>query len=56
MNPKSLIWIGCAIGSAAGSYLPLLWGAGLVSVSSVFWGTVGGVVGIILGFKLSKVL
>ncbi len=54
MSPKTLIWIGCMVGSTAGSYLPLLWGAGLVSMSSIIWGTIGGAAGIIGGYKLSK--
>lgn len=54
MSRKTLIWIGMAVGSAAGGYAPLLWGASLLSFSSVLLSAVGGLVGIWIGFKLSE--
>lgn len=54
MNPKSLIWIGVFVGTTVGSFLPTLWGAGYFSFSSVIWSTVGGILGIYAGFKLSQ--
>jgi len=54
MNSKKLIWLGMIVGSAIGSYLPVLWGAGLFSFSSVLLTAVGGILGIWLGFKLSR--
>ncbi len=53
MNSKSLIWIFLAIGSAFGSYIPTLWGAGLLSFSSVIFGAVGGIIGIWLAFQMT---
>ncbi len=54
MNPKSLIWIGVFVGSTLGSLVPLLWGADMLSFSSIVWSTIGGLAGIYLGFKLSR--
>jgi hypothetical protein len=54
MKPRTIIGIGAAVGSTAGAYLPLLWGAGLFSSSSVILTTVGGFAGVWLGYKLSR--
>jgi hypothetical protein len=54
MNGKSLIWIGMAVGSSVGGALPMLWGDGVFSVSSIVLTAVGGVAGIWLGFRLSR--
>ncbi|MEI8249324.1 MAG: hypothetical protein WCG07_02405 [Candidatus Taylorbacteria bacterium] len=53
MNAKSLIWIGVFVGSTAGSFVPLLWGESEFSMSSIILSTLGGIVGIWLGYKLS---
>ncbi|HEV7701986.1 MAG TPA: hypothetical protein VGO63_00880 [Candidatus Paceibacterota bacterium] len=54
MNSKSLIWVFMFIGSTIGGFIPTLWGAGFLSISSVFLTAVGGILGIWLGFKLSS--
>jgi len=46
MNSKFLIMVGLTVGSAAGSFIPALWGADWFSMWSVFLGMVGGLVGI----------
>ena len=56
MSPKSLIWIGVFIGSTAGSFVPTLWGDYAFSFSSIIMSTVGGLLGIWGGFKLSKII
>ncbi len=43
-----------AVFSAAGGYIPLLWGDGYLSISSVVLTAVGGIFGIWLGYKLSN--
>ena len=53
MNSRPLIWIGMFIGSTAGGFVPMLWGDSMLSISSIIFSTIGGVAGIILGFKLS---
>jgi hypothetical protein len=52
MNRKSLIWIGMIIGTTVGSFVPALWGEGGFTMSSIFFSTVGGVVGIWVGYRL----
>ena len=54
MKSKSLIMICMVVGSTLGSWLPSLWGAGGLSLSSVLLGGIGGVLGIWAGFKLSR--
>jgi hypothetical protein len=54
MSQKSLIWIGLFIGSTIGSFVPELWGGGMLSISSIIFSTIGGIVGIYLGFKLGQ--
>lgn len=53
MNPKTATYIGTVIGSMVGSYIPLLWGAGTFSFSSIFFGAVGAIVGIVIAFKMT---
>lgn len=54
MNSRGLIWLGLFIGSTIGGYIPSLWGASFLSFSSVILSAVGGVIGIWLGYKLSR--
>ncbi|MCX6787724.1 MAG: hypothetical protein NT108_01000 [Candidatus Kaiserbacteria bacterium] len=52
MSSKSLIWGGMFIGSSVGGYLPAFWDGGLMAYT--FWGAIGGLVGIWVGFKIAK--
>ena len=54
MSAKTSIWIGMIVGSTLGGCLPMLWGESTLSISSIIFSTIGGVVGIIGGFKLSQ--
>jgi hypothetical protein len=49
-----LIWLGMFVGSTIGGFIPMLWGDGLLSLSSVFLTAVGGVIGIWLGYRLGR--
>lgn len=51
---KSLVMILMSVGFILGGYIPLLWGAGLFSVSSLLLGALGGGLGIWAGYKLSQ--
>jgi hypothetical protein len=42
------------VGSTFGSWIPSLWGAGWLSISSVLLGAVGGIAGIWAGYKISR--
>lgn len=52
MSQKSLIWIGMFLGSTVGSFIPLLWGAGMLSMSSILLSGAGALFGVWLGWKL----
>lgn len=49
---KSVIFIGMAIGSYLGGYLPTLFGAGVFSLTSIFCSGIGGIAGIWLSYKI----
>ena len=44
------------VGSSAGSYVPVLWGGSVFSASSIFFGAIGGLAGIWVGYKLAQQL
>jgi len=56
MSSKTFIYIGMIVGSYGGSAIPLLWGAGGLSFSSIIFGTIGGILGIWGGFKLGQLI
>lgn len=51
---KSGAWTGMVIGSAVGSFIPMLWGDDFISFTSVLLTAVGGIIGIYIGFKLTE--
>ena len=42
------------VGTSIGGFIPVLWGGSTFSISSIVLSTIGGVAGIIGGFKLSQ--
>ena len=57
MNAKSLIWIGAFVGGAVGAYIPALWGdTSLLSFSSIITSTIGGILGIWVGYRFGESL
>lgn len=54
MDRKKLVTIGTVIGGYVGSYIPSLWSVGGFSFSGLFFGAMGSLVGIWLGFKLGE--
>jgi hypothetical protein len=54
MSAKTLVFIGMTIGSIIGGYIPMLWGAGLFSYSSVLFSGLGGILGVLIAYKLSN--
>ena len=54
MSLKTAAYIGVIVGSAIGSYIPLLWGDDLFSISSVIFTAIGGIAGIYIAYKLSN--
>jgi uncharacterized membrane protein YeaQ/YmgE (transglycosylase-associated protein family) len=53
MDTRHLVWIGVLVGSAVGGWLPTLWGDGAFSMSGIIFSTIGGLVGIYTGYKIS---
>lgn len=51
---KILIMTFMVIGSSVGGYVPVLWGGSVFSMSSVFFGAVGGLAGIWIGYRLAQ--
>jgi len=54
MQARPLVWIGMAVGSTLGGFIPNLWGAGMFSISGIFFSGVGAIAGIYIGFKMSQ--
>lgn len=54
MSTKAWIATGVFFGSTIGSYLPILWGGSAFSFSSIFFGLIGGLVGIWAGWKIGQ--
>ncbi len=54
MDQKKLIWFGLFVGSAVGSFLPVIWGGSELSFSSIILSAVGGLAGIWFGFKMGQ--
>lgn len=54
MSDKKLIWIGATVGSTLGGLLPGLWHASIFSMWGLLLSTVGGLLGIWVGWKLSR--
>jgi len=54
MSSKVIIYFFLFIGSIVGAYIPKIWGAGLFSVSSLIFSTIGAILGIIIGLKITK--
>jgi hypothetical protein len=53
---KLIIGIGMFAGSTIGSYIPLLWGGSLFSLSSILFSVIGGILGVLIGYRISKYL
>ena len=51
---KTLIWIGMFAGGIAGGYVPVLFGASLMSAASLLGNTIGGGLGIALGYQIAR--
>lgn len=54
MSSKSIVMLCFVIGSSFGSYVPVLFGVGVLTFTSVILGAVGGVAGIVIGYKISS--
>ncbi len=53
MQSKRVITLLMFLGGTLGGYIPLLWGAGYLSFSSIIFSGIGAIIGIYIGFKLT---
>ncbi len=51
---KLFIWLGLIVGSTLGGLVPMLWGDDLISIAGIALSMVGGIVGILAGYKLGQ--
>ena len=56
MSSKAFIYLFIFIGAAVGGWVPTLWGASAFGVASIIGSTIGGLVGIWAGYKLSQMI
>jgi len=54
MIPKWFIWFCLIIGSSVGAYIPMIWGGGIFSMSSIIFSTIGGILGIWIALKIGN--
>ncbi len=54
MSAKSLVMLCMTLGSIIGGYLPAFFGINTLSFTSVLTSGLGGIIGIIFGYNLSK--
>jgi hypothetical protein len=54
MNAKFMVFLGMTIGSIIGGYIPVLFGGDAISYISVLTSSIGAIIGIIIGYKLSS--
>jgi hypothetical protein len=50
---RRVIWLCAALGGTIGSFVPALWGGSEMSLSSIAFGVVGGIAGVMLGARLA---
>ncbi len=55
MSTRPIIWLLMSIGGTIGSYIPTLWGdTSFLSFSGLFFGAIGSIIGIYIGFRISE--
>jgi uncharacterized membrane protein YeaQ/YmgE (transglycosylase-associated protein family) len=54
MSQKKTIFIMMMIGGFIGGYIPTLWGASSFSFATIFANAIGAIIGIWIGFKLTR--
>jgi hypothetical protein len=54
MNTRQIILTATLVGTTIGSFIPTLWGDSFLSMWSVVLTAVGGLVGIYIGYKITR--
>jgi len=52
MSTKTCVWLGFFLGSVIGGFIPAFFGYSLLSFTSILGNTIGGIIGIIIDYKL----
>jgi predicted MFS family arabinose efflux permease len=52
MPSRTLVWVAILIGSTIGGVIPELWGAEMLSFTSLLLSGIGGLVGLWIAFKM----
>lgn len=53
---KFFIWTGFFVGSTLGGFVPALWGGDMMSAAGILLSMLGGVLGVVGGWKLGQML
>ena len=54
MSSKTMIMIGMVVGTYLGGYILTLFGSDTFSMMSIIGSMIGGIIGVYLGYKLTK--
>jgi uncharacterized membrane protein YeaQ/YmgE (transglycosylase-associated protein family) len=54
MNSRKFTMLGMVVGSIGGGYLPTMWGESGVSFAALVCSVVGGILGIVVGYRMSQ--
>lgn len=54
MSSKMIVYFFMFVGSLVGAYIPGIWGAGFLSISSIVFSAIGAIVGIFVGLKFTE--
>lgn len=54
MHSKTMIWIFLLAGAILGSLIPSFWGQSMTSLSSLGLCIIGGIIGVLVGYKVSR--
>lgn len=52
MSNKTLYYIATFVGSIIGGYIPTLWGAGFLSITSLIFSTIGAIAALVITYKI----
>jgi hypothetical protein len=50
---RRAIWLCAAVGGTIGSFVPALWGGSDLSMTSILFGLIGGVAGVVVGARVA---
>lgn len=53
---KTFTWLGLLVGSTLGGLAPMLWGDDMLSVAGLLLSVVGGIAGILAGYRIALAL